>query len=485
MKTQFLLIVFSAIQIFSQVNNNQNTISEIINIGSNLELFTDYFLIDSLQNTELRLHEPIDKGKVLEFNNSWEGPFSGYSTVINNAGKYQLYYRGLPTAGKDGRIDENTCYAESVDGISWTKPELNLFEVDGNSKNNIVLANAAPVTHNFSPFFDTRKDVNPKQKYKALGGTQKSGLIAYVSSDGIHWNKLKQNPVFTDGVFDSQNISFWSESEHMYVCYFRSWTKDDYKGYRSVSRTTSKDFINWTPPIEMDFGDTPREQIYTNQTSPYFRAPHIYISVAARFMPKRQVLTDEQAIALNVNPKYFKDCSDAVLMTSRGGNKYDRTFMDGFIRPGIGLQNWVSRSNYPALNIVQTSHKEMSIYVNQDYAQPTAHLRRYALRLDGFVSVHSSYKEGEMITKPFNFDGNKLVINFSTSAAGMIKVEVQNMNGKLIEGFEIENSNELIGNEIEKIVTWKENPNLEKLSSQPIRLRFIMKDADLYSIRFK
>ena len=90
-----------------------------------------------------------------------------------------------------------------------------------------------------------------------------------------------------------------------------------------------------------------------------------------------------------------------------------------------------------------------------------------------------------MITKPFHFDGNKLVINFSTSAAGMIKVEVQNMNGKPIEGFEIENSNELIGNEIEKIVSWKGDPNLNELSSQPICLRFVMKDADLYSIRFK
>ncbi len=485
MKFFILIILLFTNQILSQENNVPFSDSGIINIASRLELFTDYFLIDSLNNIGLRLHHPIDKGSVLKFDKPWEGPFSGYATVIDNGEKLQLFYRGLPTTGKDGRIDENTCYAESVDGVNWIKPELDLFKMNGSKKNNIVLANAAPVTHNFSPFFDTRKDVNPKQKYKALGGTQKSGLIAYISGDGIHWNDLQKNPVFTDGVFDSQNISFWSEAEQMYVCYFRSWTEADYKGYRSVSRTTSKDFIHWTEPVEMNFGDTPREQIYTNQTAPYLRAPHIYISVAARFMPKRQVLTDEQALELNVNPKYFKDCSDAILMTSRGGNKYDRTFMDGFIRPGIGLQNWVSRSNYPALNIVQTSHEEMSIYVNQDYAQPTAHLRRYALRLDGFVSVHSSYKKGDMITKPFNFDGNNLVVNFSTSAAGMIKVEILDMNGKPIKGFEIENSNELIGNEIEKIVTWKDNSNLNKLSSQPIRLRFVMKDADLYSIRFK
>ena len=119
--------------------------------------------------------------------------------------------------------------------------------------------------------------------------------------------------------------------------------------------------------------------------------------------PNVQVLTEEKAKELHVYPGYFKDCSDAYLMTSRGGNAYNRTFMEAFIRPGIGLDNWVSRSNYPALNVVQTSPEEMSIYVNQDYAQPTAHLHRYSLRLDGFTSISAPYTGGEVITKLFYF----------------------------------------------------------------------------------
>jgi len=188
---------------------------------------------------------------------------------------------------------------------------------------------------------------------------------------------------------------------------------------------------------------------------------------------------------LDVNPKYFKDCSDAVLMTTRGGNKYDRTFMESFIRPGIGLQNWVSRSNYPALNIVQTSPTEISVYVNQDYAQPTAYINRYALRIDGFTSVHASYKGGEMLTKPIRFTGNKLLINFSTSAAGFVKVEILDLKGNKIKGFELENSKEIIGNEIEKEVTWNGIYDLSELNDKPVRLRFVLKDADLYSIKFK
>ena len=114
------------------------------------------------------------------------------------------------------------------------------------------------------------------------------------------------------------------------------------------------------------------------------------MGIAARFFPGRQVLTADQAKAIGVDPGYFHDCSDAVLLTSRGGSRFDRTFMEGFLVPGIGPENWVSRTNYPARNVVQTGPHEMSFYVNQNYGQVTSHLRRYSLRLDGFACVRAA-----------------------------------------------------------------------------------------------
>ena len=188
---------------------------------------------------------------------------------------------------------------------------------------------------------------------------------------------------------------------------------------------------------------------------------------------------------MNVNPNYFKDCSDAVLMTSRGGNIYGRTFMEGFIRPGIGLQNWVSRSNYPALNVVQTGPDEMSFYVQHDYAQPSAHLRRYALRLDGFASVNAPYEGGSMTTKAFIFRGKELLLNFATSAPGFIRVEIQDAEGKTIAGYSRKDAQEMIGNYIEHPAAWRGRTDVSALAGKPIRLHFVMKDADLYSIRFR
>lgn len=457
---------------------------ETIQIDSRRELFIDHHLIENLNNVSLRLHKPIDEGKVIEFDEPWEGLFSGYTTIIKDGRLYRAYYRGMPKVGGDNSARETTCYAESLDGINWVKPNLGLFFKDSTYKNNIILADSPPFTHNFTPFLDKKPGVDAKERFKAVAGSGETGLVGFVSSDGIHWKKINEKPLFTKGLFDSQNVVFWSDEEQQYVLYFRSWTGEGYGGYRTVSKSTSKDFLSWTEPQKMDFGDTPMEHLYTNQTHPYYRAPHIYIGIAARFMPGRQVLSDEQAKELKVNPRYFKDCSDAVLLSSRGGYQYDRVFMESFIRPDIGLQNWVSRSNYPALNVVQTGDTEMSVYVNQDYAQPSAHLRRYSMRIDGFSSATAGYKGGEMLTKPLIFKGDELLLNYSTSAAGGIKVEILDTEGKAYPGFSAEECQEVIGNEIERAVNWNNDRDVKELEGKTVQLRFIIKDADIFSFKF-
>ena len=458
---------------------------EPIDLGSRLQVFVDRHLLDSIEGVDLVLGVPRDEGPVFAFDRSWEGAFSGYSTVIHDGERLRLYYRGLPESGKDGTDREVTCVAFSEDGLEWTRPDLGLFEVDGTRENNVVLAGAAPFTHNFTPFLDTRPGVDPAERYKAFGGSAKSGLVGWVSPDGLRWSKVQDAPLITEGMFDSQNVAFWSEAEQCYVCYLRTWTGEGYSGIRTVSRSTSRDFREWTTPQRMSFRDGELEQIYTNQTHPYFRAPEVYVAVAARFMPDRQVLREEDAANLGVDPNYFKDCSDAVLMTSRGGNVYDRTFREAFIRPGIGLENWVSRSNYPAVGIVQTGPAEMSLYVNQNYAQPTASLHRWSMRLDGLASVRAGHEGGELVTKPLTFDGDALEVNFATSAAGGIRVEVQDVDGVPIPGFALDDSIELIGNEIAREARWSSGADLAELAGQPVRLRIVMRDADLHAFRFR
>jgi hypothetical protein len=461
-----------------------------VDVGSRRELFLDRFLIERLDGARLELQKPRDEGAAFAFNKPWEGAFCGYATVLKDGDAYRVYYRGLPTAGKDGSTSETTCVAESTDGKIWTKPSLGLFELAGSKKNNVVLADQAPFSHNFSPLIDPRPECPPDERYKALAGTVESGLVAFASPDGLRWRKLRDEPAIArpmvpfPGMFDSQNVAFWSESEGKFLCYFRVFDE----GIRRIARSESADFLTWTPPVLMEYrcsrGPVPIEHLYTNQTHPYFRAPHVYVGLAARFTPGRQVLSDAEALQIGVDPRYYRDASDAVLLSTRGGGVYDREFPEGFLRPGIGARNWVSRTNYPALNVVPTGPAEMSFYVNQDYAQPTAHLHRYSLRLDGFASLHAPFTGGEAVTRPIRFSGRRLVVNFATSAAGKLQVEIQDVDGSPLEGYALADCRELVGNEIERAVAWKGGGDASPLAGRPVRLRFVLFDADLFSFQF-
>ena len=220
-----------------------------------------------------------------------------------------------------------------------------------------------------------------------------------------------------------------------------------------------------------------------------YKRQHIYISLAARIFFERLVATgDKEAFATNEGTPRSRvpgDCSDVVLMPTRpGSHTYDFTFKESLVRPGIGYQNWTTRTNYSAIGVVQTGPTEMSIYVNRHYEHPSAYLERMTLRLDGFASVNAPFSGGEMITKPLHFSGNQLVLNYSTSAAGSIKVELLDSSGRPIQGYGSQDCRELIGDEIERVVTWNGVSDLSSLAGKQIQVRFLMNDADLFSLQF-
>jgi len=461
-------------------------LADPIDIADRRELFVDHHLVAEMDNVSLRLQEPRREGVALRFDEPWEGRFSAYATVLNDDGLFRMYYRGLPSA-RDPDISAVTAYAESRDGIHWTKPRLGLFEHGGTQANNIVLGTEDAHSRNFSPFLDHRPGVPADERFKAISGVEEHGLVAFASADGIHWRLWGPDEfIFTKGMFDSHNVVFWSEHEQVYVCYFRTWTGEGFEGWRTISRTTSPDLITWSKPVVMDFGDTPMEHLYTNGTQPYFRAPHIYIGLAKRFLVGKPATDLATAGRLHNDPERGGDTSDAVILTSRGGDGYDRTFMEAFVRPGPSMRDWVARDNTPALGLVPAlDGRRMFFYRMSHYGQASAHLTRYSLRLDGFVAVNAPYAGGELITKPVTFTGDELVLNFQTSAAGSIHVELLDASGNPIEGFRTDDCDLIFGDEIERVVRWRGASDLGALAGEAVRLRFVMTDADLFSFQFR
>jgi hypothetical protein len=445
-----MLLTFCGSIVMAQAPDSKQLVTR--DIGSRRELFVDRFLIDRLENATLKLHEPRLAPAMSEPANNLE-----YGTVIKDGDLFRLYTRDARGSKFDGDTTEVTRYCESRDGIHWTKPKLGLIEIDGSKDNNVIL-HEAPFCHNFSPFLDQRPNVPSQERFKALAGTVKTGLAAFISTDGIHWNKLRLEPVVTyttEYAFDSQNVSFWSEAEGCYVCYFRHFLD---KKLRSVCRTKSSDFVIWSEPVPLK-PNFPGEHIYTTLTHPYFRAPHIYIATPTRFHPERG------------------ESTDILFMSTRGDNPFDRTFREAFIRPGLDPDRWGNRSNYAALNIVPTSPTEMSIY--------TTPFRRFTLRTDGFASVHVGADVGELVTQPLRFKGKQLVINYSTSAGGSLRVEILDGSGQPIPDFTLTDSRNLVGDTIEQLVQWKKGSDVSSLAGQPVRLRFVMQEADLFAIQFR
>ncbi len=84
-----------------------------------------------------------------------------------------------------------------------------------------------------------------------------------------------------------------------------------------------------------------------------------------------------------------------------------------------------------------------------------------------------------MVTKPMRFQGTQLVLNYATSAAGSVRVEIQDEHGNPLPAYRLEDARLLFGDKIE------ESFGVKQLQGAVIRLRFVMKDADLYSIRFR
>ena len=491
---------------------------KVIDIGSRRELFIDSSLIERLAGqAEQRLHHPVPREVALRHDEPWEGTGSGYHSVFRDGDLYRMYYKAWHLEVSQGKLSTGRhplycCYAESNDGIHWRKPELGLHEFQGSKKNNITITSGKQGPLNVDAghpavFRDENPDAPADARYKAiLRSSNPNGLLPFKSPDGIHWSPMTDKPILHRlGAFDSQNLAFWDSTIGKYRAYWRIFTagvtnEKEWKpaGIRAIRTATSDNLIDWGPHTDLTYVDSPPQQLYTNQIKPYHRAPHILIGFPARYIDRGWSDSMEALPALEHRrqrassvQRYGTALSDTLFMASRDGTQFTR-WNEAFLRPGVERPDaWHYGHQYVAWHVVETQSSlpggpnELSLYASESYWHGTGSaVRRYSLRLDGFVSVSAPWKGGELVTKPLTFSGSQLRLNFATSAAGSIQVELLTPDGAAIPGYSLEESNELFGDTVDRTVTWKNGSDVRSLSGKPVRLRFKLKDADLYSFRF-
>lgn len=484
-----------------------------IALGTRRELMVDDLLTQETQGgLQLRLHQPQAREVVLVTDKPWEGNMCNMATIVRDPSTqvYRMYYRNgsfSRVANSEIHHITSVCLAESEDGIHWNR-RINTQAGSEFEGTNIVHAGELPYspgTVGFSPFFDA----NPKSKriegYKAIGSDENrppTGLFLMTSYDGLHWKHQSDQPFFSEARsqrmrFDSLNTMFWDPNIQRYRVYYRDYDEHE---VRCIRMSTSEDLVNWTDPSWLEYGsDAPTQALYTNNIQPYYRAAHHLLGFPMRYIERGWSPTMEQLPELEhrlfrkdhaVGLRSATALTDGLFMSSRDGTHFKR-WDEAFFRPGMHEKgNWAYGDNCPVNGMIETNAaepnngKEISMFTFENYWRGSR-IRRHALRIDGFASRWAPYAAGRWITNPITFTGSRLSLNMSTSAAGSLRVELQDTSGNPIPGYTMAECHEIVGDNLDYVVHWQSTCSVEALKGQPVQLCVQISDANLYSLIFR
>jgi hypothetical protein len=513
-----------------------------IDVSSEKQLFIDDRFIAGSDGVTLTVNPPHQTHvPVLVGDKPWEGRIRGYNTVFREGDLFRMWYHVSPPE-RSNRVIGGSAYAESGDGIHWTKPELGLIEYEGSKANNLVAPQpVGSERYWFSGgrsldlamqgsmvFRDTNPSCPPGERYKlwakiqgimpageelppgevplgvragdALEKVQRvmtSGLVAMYSEDGILWNVYDRR-VDTPAC-DTENVAIWDERIGKYVGYVRMIPDRNGMKYRSVGRMVSDDFQDWSATesmLEADetdldaraTGETPMSvDVYTNGFMKYPHAQDAYFLMPSFYYHWGQKGMGEGRTG-------FPNTLDVRLLASRDGVDWRHT---GGRKPFLRLGPWGSADSqriYACPGVVRVGDELWSYYggMNSNHAwkvDPVSDEERTGIfravsRLDGFMSADAPYQGGTLTTPPVVFTGKRLELNLDTSAGGVVRLEVQSPEGKALDGFSLADADDLNGNSVRMPISFNGNSDVSRLGGTPIRLSFQMYDCKLYAFQF-
>lgn len=472
-----------------------------INIGKRREPLWDYYIVDRDGTTATLSVNRFKREKlVYKLDAPWEGSEGFYPTVIRDGDGYVMYYGTQNTPkynAQTDRLDESksfVCRIESADGFHWRRTEVDKYTVPGCEHNNVVIKHESEPRDSLSVRVDTNPNCAEGERYKGIlrvedgckvfkeGGT----LASYVSADGIRFERGR-DLLHEGGKFDSLNTWFYDDDEGVYKVFHR-----DFKnGLRSIRLRTSTDFVNWDDRGFIEFDDDEVFQLYTNNVRRYERAPHVYIGLPVRYAERGEWTENYDRLPdIEYRKRMLQShnyrrlglaMTDSLFMTSRDGlhwHKFNEAILDsGYEWEEEWSYVWRYGSNYLSHGYVDAGEKLYFYSIDRMYDVNTpAEIWAYSIRADGFASFKADYSGASVQTREIVFDGDELSINFRTSAAGSVYVTVCDEEGRSVK------SVEMFGNNIDAKVPF--DGSLSQFRGRPVRLRFDMRDAEIFSFKF-
>jgi len=471
---------------------------EIVPIDVGRQLFVDDFLIEKTTLTRtFHSAKYHPDNPVLKPDKPWETkgkssvafPYSG-GVWYDPADKlFKMWY----AVGNRGWITRWFGYATSRNGVKWEKPAVNRIsyrrkELDGS---NVIM----DISHHDScTFWLDHAAKKPDERFKYFA-TEKRGGWHYTyrtSGDGIHWSKpAALMPIWGDRTtaFYNPFRKVWCLSQRIHgrdVGRARAYMEDPdpaklvKKIPRNPGLSAAGESVFWANaddldprnPIDKYKGIKP--QLYNLDAAPY----------ESLMLGFHTIWTgpDNRSVA---REGLQKRC-DVLVGFSRDGFHWDRPSRKRFIAASWKDGTWNFGNIQSVGGGCLVVGDKLYFYVSARAKDATGGHGKGStglavLRRDGFASMDASGKSETLTTRPLTFKGKYLFVN-AKCPEGQLKAEVLDKDGKLIEPFSVENCKAVSCDKTLAAVTWKvSDPDLSKVSSKPVRLRFHLRNGSIYS----
>ena len=451
-----------------------------LDAGSAKQLLFDDGILAETKGVRITMNRPERRGgPCVVVDKPWEKVLNCFGvTVLQEGDLCRMYYPAWDSRTSWDAQRLLMCYATSLDGNPWEKPELDIIPFEGAAGTNILYP-AEEQQRQPGYFFGTCvfRDTNPKcrpdERYKMINGD--SDTCVWSSPDGLHFRRMFDKPSFRPA--DTNNVMFFDDRIGRYVAYVRSFAPlrvvgrcefDDLSDFGQDSVVLACDEQDQAALDKGRFADV---SFYNSSAIKYPYAENAYIAFPSAFYhypePPASRLPND-------------GISDIHLAVSRDGVSWSRPSREAFmpLQEGeLGL--------YMAYGIARRGDEldlYYGIYYNShgDVTNPDDHIARARIRLDGFASADAE-GEGVLTTIPLTFSGDHLELNV---AGEEVRAALLDESGEPVPGYGLTDCDPLSGDHIAGTVTWHGQSSLRSLAGRTLRLRIAMRQAKLYAFQF-
>ena len=459
-----------------------------VKIDATRQLFLDDYLIASTKGLIRRVHQPTKHpaNPLISPDKPWEATGCVNQIILRDekTGRFRMWYNGLKSfplpSGTQVRFP--TCYAESDDGIRWTKPELGLHEYEGSKANNIVI-----LTGGLVAMFDEPSD--PEHRFKGIvwhdwrvpGGTPPpEGYYLFTSPDGLHWTQQRQEPIALNqnrtqaGIGDTTSFR-WDRRLRKYVGDVKVLFRHP-STMRCRGMMESDDLFHWTRPrmtFYPDGLDASDSQIYGHQGFIY---ESMWIGLI-RVMHTGRVANSFKQTTIE-------------LTASRDGRHWTRVGKrEEFLALGEP-QQWDPHYHDPSAPMrigddLWIYYRSVPLCAPRDDPKSKARkLHRIGLakiKRDRFVSLDAGDAPGRVVTRPLTFEGTSLYVNARVAPGGSLKAELRDAAGKPLSQYALGRCKAVTGDTLKARVAWEGSQAIQRPAGEPLRVAFELKNAQVFA----